>query len=132
MASCYYPWFDIKEMIFFFFKSFFSLLSKDINSDPSKLCVYFIDIGQREYIPINNIRPLPDEFQRKPAFAIACCLYNVCPLNGNEQLIWKSNDQVHDEFNRLMANNVTCRVRAKQDQLCYDVEIDIPSELFLI
>jgi hypothetical protein len=99
-----------------------------MNADPSKIFVYFIDIGQREYISVNNIRPLPEEFQCKPAFAIPCCLNNVYPLNGNKQLIWESNDQVHDEFNRLMVNNVTCQVYPKQDQLYYDVDIDIPSE----
>jgi hypothetical protein len=127
MASCYYSWFDRKRN-YFFSSNYFSFLSKDFNSDPSKISVYFIDIGQREYISMNNIRSLPEEFQRKPAFAIPCCLYNVCPLNGNERSIWKPNDQVHDEFNRLMVNNVTCQVCAKQDQLYYDVQIDIPSE----
>ncbi len=101
---------------------------KDINTDPSKICIYFTDIGQREYISIDKIRPLPEEFQRKPAFAIPCCLNNVSPLNGNERSIWESNDPVHDEFNRLMVNIISCQVCAKQDQLYYDVDIDIPSE----
>ncbi len=119
-----------KKIFFFFLQTFF--LFKDFNSDSTRICVYFIDIGQKENIPINNIRLLPEEFQCKPTFAIPCCLYNVYPLNGNNQTIWKSNDQVHDEFNRLMVNNVTCQVHSKYDQLCYDVEIDIPSEYFLI
>jgi len=126
MASCYYPWFDKKHFCLLLQTFFF--LFKDVDYDTTKICVYFIDIGQREYIPINNIRPLPEEFQRKPTFAIPCRLYNVFPLNGNTQSIWNSDDQVHDEFNRLMVNNVTCQVRSKQDQLYYDVEIDIPSE----
>ncbi|CAF4858871.1 unnamed protein product [Rotaria sp. Silwood1] len=98
----------------------------DFDSDLTKIYVYFIDIGQREYISINNIRPLPEEFHCKPALAIPCCLYNIYPLNGNDQSIWESNDPVHDEFNRLMVNNVSCKVHSKQDQIIYDVEIDIP------
>ena len=101
---------------------------KDINTDPLKVPIYFIDIGQRECISIDNLRPLPEEFQRKPAFAIPCCLNNICPLNGNEQSVWEPNDPVHDELNRLIVNNVTCQVCAKQEQLYYDVNIDIPSE----
>jgi hypothetical protein len=117
--------------IFFLFKFFF-VFSEDLSADSSKICVYFIDIGQKEFIPINNIRQIPEEFQRKPAFAVPCRLYNVYPINGNEQSIWKSNDQIHDELNRLLISNVSCEVRARQDQICYDVEIDIPSKSFLI
>ncbi|CAF2066007.1 unnamed protein product, partial [Rotaria magnacalcarata] len=65
-------------------------------------------------------------FRSKPAFAIPCCLYNVCPINGNEQSIWKLDDKVHDEFIRLMINTVDCKVCSRQDQICYHVEIDIP------
>jgi hypothetical protein len=97
-----------------------------------KVSVYFTDIGQRESISISNIRPLPEEFQGKPAFAIPCRLYKVCPIDGNEQSIWKSDDPVHDEIIRLMIHNITCKVCAKQDQICYDVEIEIPSKSFLI
>ena len=127
MASCNYTWFDIKEILFFF-KRFFSI---DCNPDLTKVRVFFLDIGLIEIVSINNIRPLPEEFQRKPAFAIPCRLFNVCPINGNEQSIWKSNDQIHDELNRLMVNNVSCEVRVKQNQICYDIQIDIPSESFL-
>ena len=70
------------------------------------------------------MRLLPEEFECKPAFAIPCCLHNVFPLNGT----WKPTDQVHDEFNRLLISNVTCQVRAKHDQLDYDIEIEIPSK----
>jgi hypothetical protein len=100
----------------------------DFKPDSSDISVYFIDIGQREYISMKNIRPLPEEFRHKPAFAIPCRLYNIYSLNWNEQAIWKSNDPVHDEFNLLMANNVTCKVCAIEEQICYDVEIDIPSK----
>ncbi|CAF1033127.1 unnamed protein product [Rotaria sordida] len=98
----------------------------DFTSDLTKICVYFIDIGQREYVSMNNIRQLPEEFHHKSALAIPCRLYNVYPINGNDQSIWESNDQVHDEFNRLMVNNVSCKVHIKQDQIIYDIEIDIP------
>ncbi|CAF1303813.1 unnamed protein product [Rotaria sp. Silwood1] len=68
------------------------------------VCVYFFDIGHIECITINNIHQLPQEFRSKPAFSIPCCLYNVCPINGNEQSIWKLDDKVYDEFIRLMVN----------------------------
>ena len=87
-----------------------------------------MDIGQRERIPVNRIRPLPEEFQYKPAFAIPCCLNQVCPSNGNDPTVWKAIDPVHDEFNRLMVNTVTCTMREKQDQSYYIVDIDIPSK----
>ncbi|CAF1434332.1 unnamed protein product [Adineta ricciae] len=98
----------------------------DINLTSSRICVFFTDIGQYEYTSIHNIRPLPEEFQRKPAFAIPCRLFNVCPMNFNEQSIWTSDDPVHDEITRLLTNNVTCKICAKYDQICYDIEIDIP------
>lgn len=129
MASCYHFWFVIKKYRSFLFSNF---IFKDFTSDPSKFCVYFIDIGHRECIPINNIRILPEEFQLKPAFAIPCCLNNICPLNGNEQSTWRSNDPVHAEFNRLMINSVTCQVHGKQNQLYYDVQIEIPSKSSLV
>ena len=120
----------MKQM--FVFHEVFRLCFEDWSADVSKICVYFTDVGQREYISINNIRPLPEEFQRKPAFAIPCRLHKVCPIDGNEQAGWNSDDPVHDEINRLMINNVTCKVCAKQDQICYDIEIEIPSKCFFI
>lgn len=101
---------------------------EDISPDQSKLGVYFTDIGQMEYISITNARTLPEEYQRKPAFAIPCCLHNAYPLNGNEQLIWTSNDPVHEEFNIIMIKDVQCQVYSKQIQLYYDIQIDIPSK----
>ncbi|CAM4839507.1 unnamed protein product [Rotaria magnacalcarata] len=99
-------------------------------TDLSNVCIYFVDIGHIECISINNIHQPPSKktikFRSKPAFAIPCCLYNVCPINGNEQSIWKLDDKVHDEFIRLMINPVDCKVCSRQDQICYHVEIDIP------
>ncbi|CAF4156881.1 unnamed protein product [Rotaria magnacalcarata] len=99
-------------------------------TDLSNVCIYFVDIGHIECISINNIHQPPSKktikFRSKPAFAIPCCLYNVCPINGNEQSIWKLDDKVHDEFIRLMINTVDCKVCSRQDQICYHVEIDIP------
>jgi len=98
-----------------------------IISSQSKLSVYFLDIGQCDYVSIENIRSLPEEFYCKPAFAISCSLSNVSPLNSNDHT-WKSSDPVHSEFNRLMVNTLNCQVRAKQDQLLYEIEIEIPSK----
>ena len=112
----------------FYFWKFIFFFSIDFKPDFSQITVYYIDIGQREYIPIKNIRPLPEEFRHKPAFAIPCRLYNICAINGNDQSTWKFNDQVHDEFNLLMANNVACKVCAIEERICYDVEIDISSK----
>ena len=103
-------------------------MKKDVATDLSNVRVYFCDIGHIERISINNIRELPIQFQSKPAFAIPCCLYNVCPINGNERSIWKLDDKVHDEFIKFMVNIVNCKVCSKQDHICYNVEIDNPSK----
>jgi hypothetical protein len=55
-------------------------------------------------------------------------LYGIFPLHGNEQSSWKLNDPVHDQFNRLMANNASCKVCKIKEQICYDVDIDIPGK----
>ena len=89
--------------------------------------VFFMDIGQRERIPMNRIRQLPEEFQYKPAFAIPCSLNHVCPLNGNDSTAWKAIDIVHEEFNRLVVNTVTCHMRGQHDQSYYTIDIDILS-----
>ncbi|CAF4197039.1 unnamed protein product, partial [Rotaria sordida] len=78
----------------------------DAEANLSNVCVYFVDIGHKERILINNIYELPIEFESKPAFSIPCCLYNVCPIDGNERSIWKLDDKVYDEFIRLMVNTV--------------------------
>jgi hypothetical protein len=112
-------------MKYLFLKILFFVF-KDFDDDLSKINVYFIDIGQTDFIPINDIRPLPNEFLCEPALAIPCRLYNICPMNGNEQSMWKSNDEVHDEFKKLMANNATCTVvRSKPDETSYAIEINI-------
>lgn len=86
------------------------------------------DVGQRERIPMDRICQLPEGFQYNPAFAIPCCLNNVCPLNGTDSSVWKAIDPVHEEFNRLMVNGATCQVRDKQDLLFYTVDIEILSK----
>ncbi|CAF2101598.1 unnamed protein product [Rotaria magnacalcarata] len=99
----------------------------DFSYDLQKFRIYFIDIGQIEFIPKNKLRQLPDEFLNEPALAVPCRLYSIGPINGNEQPIWKPDDKVHDEFQRLMVNYITCQVvRLHQDQVYYDVEIIVP------
>ena len=110
----------------FLFISLF-IFVKDVASDLSNVNVYFFDIGHIERISINNIRELLTQFQNKPAVAIPCCLYDVCPINSNERLIWKLDDKVHDEFIKLMVNIVNYKVCSMQDQ-CHNVEMDIPSK----
>ena len=83
-------------------------------------------MGQEENISITNIRPLPAEFNRQPAFAIPCRLYGIYPLNSTDQSAWKPDDPVHDEFNRLMGNLALCQVCDIREQICYDVSIEIP------
>ncbi|CAF4415925.1 unnamed protein product [Rotaria socialis] len=101
----------------------------DFSYDLQKFRIYFIDIGQIEFIPQNKLRQLPDEFLNEPALAIPCRLYNIGPINGNEQPIWKPDDKVHDEFQKLMVNYITCQVvRPQQDQVYYDVEIIVPGK----
>ena len=86
--------------------------------------------NEEQTISMENIRPLPKEFISLPAFAIPCRLYQICPHNGNQHSTWLLNDSVHDEFNRLMANNVICIVRNVQERICYDVQVEIPGKLF--
>ncbi|CAF3635376.1 unnamed protein product [Rotaria sp. Silwood1] len=114
-------------MKYLFWKILF-LVFEDFSYDLQKFRIYFIDIGQTEFISGNKFSQLPDEFLDEPALAIPCRLYNVCPINGNEQPIWKSDDKVYDELQRLMVNYISCTVRPKQDQGYYDVEIMIPGK----
>lgn len=101
---------------------------KDINLTANEVYVYFVDVGQQENVSIKNIRPLPQEFIRQPAFAIPCRLYKICPLNGDEQTLWKLNDPVHETFNQLMADNANCKVCDVREHICYDVDIAVPSK----
>jgi len=81
-------------------------------------------------IPRERISGLPVNLICIPAFAIACGLNGICPSHGNQQSTWKSNDQVHNVFNRLMNNYVTCQVCSSEDETFYDVTIDIPGKQF--
>ncbi|CAF1120767.1 unnamed protein product [Adineta ricciae] len=89
--------------------------------------LYFVDVGQEENISITNIRPLPQEFVRQPAFAIPCRLYEVYPLYGDEQSGWDMDDPVHKEFNNQTNNKVDCKVCEVVDHICYDVQIEVPN-----
>jgi hypothetical protein len=125
MASCNY----IRSifLINFSLNKFFFVF-EDYNSDSTEIRVYFVDFGQEENISITNIRPLPAEFIRQPAFAIPCRLYGIYPLNGNEQSTWKLDDPVHDEFNKHKLDIASCKVCDIKEQICYDIQIDIPSK----
>lgn len=90
--------------------------------------MFLTDIGQRERISVDQIRLLPKGFEYNPAFAIPCCLNDVSPLNGTDASVWKAIDPIHEEFNRLMVNTVTCQVRDKQELLYYTVDIEISSK----
>lgn len=110
-------------MKYLFLKILFFVF-KDFSYDVQKFRIYFIDIGQIEFISESKLCQLPDEFLNEPALAIPCYLHNICSINGNEQPLWKPNDKVHDESQRLMINYITCQVvHPKQDQVYYDVEI---------
>jgi len=122
----------MKEILVFFSQTFLCFFSKDSNSDETKICVYFIDIGQSEYISIHNIRILPQEFQLIPAFAIPCRLGDVYPIDENKQLIFQSNDPVHNEFIRLTASNINCTPYKQHEQIYYDVKINIDGKLLFI
>ncbi|CAF4634248.1 unnamed protein product, partial [Rotaria sp. Silwood1] len=72
---------DMIEKGTFLFHSLLFFFGKEVAPNLLNVCVYFFDIGHIECITINNIHQLPHEFRSKPAFAIPCCLYNVCPIN---------------------------------------------------
>jgi hypothetical protein len=71
---------------------------KDCDDDLSKISVFLIDTGQTEFISINDIRLLPNEFLYQPALAIPCRLHNVCAIDTDEQSTWKLNDKIHHKF----------------------------------
>jgi hypothetical protein len=50
------------KILFFIFKAF--------NHDSSKLSARFIDLGQTEIVPLNNIHQLPNQFSCEPAFLV--------------------------------------------------------------
>ena len=90
-----------------------------------EVTIYFVDVGQDEKVSLQNIRPLPSEFVRQPAFAIPCRLFEILPLNSHE---WKMDDPVHNHFNQLLSADGFCRVRDVQQEICYEVQIEIPSK----
>ena len=90
-----------------------------------EVSIYFVDFGQEEKVSLRNIRPLPAEFVRQPAFAIPCRLFGISPLNSTE---WRLDDPVHNHFNQLLSDKAFCQVCHVQDEICYDVDVDIPSK----
>lgn len=90
-----------------------------------EVSIYFVDFGQEEKISLGNIRPLPTEFVRQAAFAIPCRLFGIVPLNSTE---WKLDDPVHNQFSQLLSGNAYCQVCHVRDEICYDVDIEIPSK----
>lgn len=65
------------------------------------------------------------EFIRQPAFAIPCRLFGIVPLNSTD---WKLNDPVHNHFNQLFSDHANCQVCHVRKEICYDVNIEIPSK----
>ncbi|CAF4333299.1 unnamed protein product, partial [Adineta steineri] len=99
-----------------------------LNFNLKEVCVYFVDFGEQQTIALTNIRPLPQEFTRQPAFAIPCRLYDICPLNGTEHSTWNLDDPVHYECKSLMSDVMHCKVLDIKEQICYIIQVDIPNE----
>ena len=125
LAPCHTPWFDTDERLN---TSSYEISPSDIISDGSQACVFFIDIGQREFTPIENVHSLPRAFLAQPAMAIPCRLHNIHPLPSPGPPEWKLNDPVHSEFSQLMANTAACQVVKYVDKTCYEVQIELSSK----
>ncbi len=41
---------------------------------PDKVVVFYVDSGERERLPVQNLRPLPPSVYEFPIFGIECCL----------------------------------------------------------
>ncbi|CAF0932785.1 unnamed protein product [Rotaria sp. Silwood1] len=90
------------------------------HNDLSKILVFFIDIGARRYIPIKDIRKLPEEFLSVEAFAIPCRLYNIYSCNFNQ------NDKINNEIQKYVADAIDFHIYAKYDDICYYVGVTVP------
>lgn len=92
--------------------------------------VYFIDTGREEDVVFSpdHLRPLPSQFVRPAAFAIPCRLYQIRSLDSLQPFSWKDNDPVHDEWKKMMNKNVQCRVCRIEEDVCYEVDLDLPGE----
>ncbi|XP_055086710.1 RING finger protein 17 [Periophthalmus magnuspinnatus] len=47
-----------------------------------KVEVVYVDFGNKEILPVTDLRKIKDEFFALPAMAIHCCLSDVVPLDG--------------------------------------------------
>ena len=88
--------------------------------------VYFVDTGEEG--DVDHLRPLPSEFLRPAAFAIPCRLYQIRSLDPRHPFTWQDTDRVHEEWKSLLTTGVRCRVCRVEEDVCYEVEIEIPSE----
>ncbi|CAF1167599.1 unnamed protein product, partial [Didymodactylos carnosus] len=98
----------------------------DAETSPTDICIYFVDVGQQQYVSRENIRPLPNDLSQQPAFAIPCRLFDICPLNGTDRSQWSLDDPLHEEFNQLMSHSANAKIRTVQDKICYEIDIEIP------
>ncbi|CAF1184366.1 unnamed protein product, partial [Didymodactylos carnosus] len=95
-------------------------------SSPIRIRILFVDVGHCVYVSRNNIRPLPQVFCQKAAFAIRCRLHDICPLNGTGESQWASNDPLHAVFSTLMPHSATAIIRNMHDNFSYSIDIEMP------
>ncbi|XP_041369148.1 tudor domain-containing 6-like isoform X2 [Gigantopelta aegis] len=58
----------------------------EIISD-TKLSVFYVDFGNKEDVELKNIRPLPTEWSKQPAFVVNCIIEGVHRANNDEVLM---------------------------------------------
>jgi hypothetical protein len=90
------------------------ILDFDLNDNTVNL--FYVDLGTwEEYVPINRLRYLIDNFHRHLVFSLTCRLAHISPINDN--LIWPDDaidqflaviDQVLPEIELLSFGNDGC------------------------
>uniref|UniRef100_A0A673IGC1 Tudor domain-containing protein 1 n=1 Tax=Sinocyclocheilus rhinocerous TaxID=307959 RepID=A0A673IGC1_9TELE len=67
--------------LFLFFLFFYFIQSVDVAR--RVVSVFYIDFGNEENVTLDNIRPLSENIDAAPPFALQCCVAGVKPLTGS-------------------------------------------------
>ena len=93
--------------------------------------VFFVDFGNREFVPFSKVKQLNSEFAKLPAQAIPCCLAELAPAGGND---W--NNEVTDKLYELVyGKSIVAQIRGHSDlsEMSFNVMVsEVKLEVSLI
>ncbi|OWF41971.1 uncharacterized protein LOC110461698 [Mizuhopecten yessoensis] len=98
------------------------VVASESSSSASKVHVFYLDFGDREWVPRWKLFPLPEEFKDTPPLALSCSLAYIKPVvtSQDSDALWPAN--VTQEFIKQVGFENPIQMIVLSGTLCFDMK----------